>query len=191
VPMHDGALRPFTRAEAVELGRLVLLDRVKANAESWFVARCHRALRADFDAVVSFSDPEPRTTVDGAEVFRGHVGTVYQALGACYAGRATPRTHHLLPDGTVLCERALSKVRTRERGWEYAVAQLVAAGVEGPADDSREGLSAWLRDALARSTRTRRHRGNHRYLFALSRASAKALPTSLPYPKFDLFGRPS
>jgi hypothetical protein len=34
------------KAEAVELGRLVLLDDVPANGESWFIARAFELLRA-------------------------------------------------------------------------------------------------------------------------------------------------
>lgn len=185
-PMNDASLRPFTRDGAAELGRLVLLDRVRANAESWFVARTFELLRGDLEAIVSLSDPEPRTDAAGAEVFRGHIGTVYQALNARYTGRSTPRTQRLLPDGSVLNDRALQKVRARERGWRYVVRQLVDAGVPAPTSDD---LTAWLRAELPRVTRTRRHPGNHRYVFALSRAARRAAPASLAYPKFDLFGR--
>ena len=185
-PMNDASLRPFTRDDAAELGRLVLLDRVGANAESWFVARTFELLRGDLGAVVSLSDPEPRTTAAGGEVFRGHIGTVYQALSARYTGRSTPRTQRLLPDGSVLNDRALQKVRARERGWRYVVRQLVEAGVPEPVDDD---LAAWLRAELPRVTRSRRHPGNHRYVFPLSRSARRAAPASLPYPKFDLFGR--
>ena len=181
-PMNDRALRPFGRDDAVELGRLVLLDGVKANAESWFVARTFEALRAEFGAVVSFSDPEPRTDADGARVFKGHIGTVYQALGARYVGRGTARTLKLLPSGAVANDRALQKVRGRERGWRYVVDQLVAAGAPAPTDDD---LAGWLRAVLAAHTRRLRHGGNHRYLFALNRAARAALPDGRPYPKFD------
>jgi hypothetical protein len=52
---------------SVELGRFVLLDEVAANGETWFLARCFERLRpAGLRGVVSFSDPYPRSTVDGA-----------------------------------------------------------------------------------------------------------------------------
>jgi hypothetical protein len=183
VPMRAEVLRPFAAHEGVELGRLVLLDHVGANAESWFVARSFEHLRAEgLAGVVSFSDPEVRTNAAGETAFVGHIGTVYQALNARYTGRATPRTLRLLPDGAVLSDRTLQKIRARERGWQHAVEQLVAHGAAAPDGD----LRAWLATWLPRVTRTRRHGGNHRYVFPLSRAARRVAPVSLPYPKFDL-----
>lgn len=181
VPMTAAALRPFAASEAVELGRLVLLDEVPGNAESWFVARAFSALRREgLAGVVSFSDPVPRRSVAGDLVLPGHVGTVYQALGAVYAGRATARTLRLLPDGTVFSDRAAQKIRAAERGWRYAAEQLVAHGAPEPGGAD---LRAWLPAALAATTRTARHPGNYRYLFALQRAARALLPPSLPYPR--------
>lgn len=180
VPMHPLALRPWSPEEAMELGRFVLLDRVRANGESWFLARCLDSLRAEgFAGVISLSDPEPRTNATGSVVFGGHYGCIYQSSNATYTGRATARTLHLFPDGTVFSDRAAQKIRASEQGWKYAAAQLVAHGADEPTGDPR----AWLRAALAQVTRTQRHHGNHRYLFALSRAARKTLPTGLAYPK--------
>jgi hypothetical protein len=82
-----------TGTESVELGRFVLLDEVPFNGETWMLGQC-------------FSDPFPRTDSSGREVFRGHLGTIYRAHNARYLGRGTPRTLRLLPDGSVLSERA-------------------------------------------------------------------------------------
>jgi len=174
-------------AAAVELGRLVLLDRVGANAESWFVARCFALLRAHgLSGVVSCSDPVPRSSADGAVILGGHVGTVYQALSAVYAGRNTARTLKLLPDGRVFSDRAVSKIRSRDQGWRYAAGQLVAHGADplGEDDDAR----VWLRHWLARLTRPLVHGGNHRYLWALDKRDRRHLPASLPYPKMRDLG---
>lgn len=180
VPVRASVLRPFSMDDGVELGRLVLLDRVLANAESWFVARCFDALRAEGVAgVVSFSDPVKRTAADGRVVMPGHVGTVYQALGATYTGRAKGRVHRLMPDGTIFSPRAASKIRNGETGWRYALAQLVAAGAPAPSGD----LRAWLPEALAAVSRPLPHGGNHRYVWALDKRARKHLPASLPYPK--------
>lgn len=185
-PVNDRALRPFTRESAVEFGRLVLLDRVLANAETWFIARCHALLRVDgFGAVVSFSDPVARTDRGGAVVFPGHIGTIYQASNAVYTGRSLPGVVRLMPDGTVFSPRAAAKVRSRDQGWQYAVGQLVAAGATAPGDTSEDALRVWLREAIATATRPLRHGGNHRYVFSLERAARKALPATLPYPKVD------
>lgn len=194
-PMHVDALRPFPRDAAMELGRFVLLDRVPFNAESWMARRCFEVLaREGLDGVVMFSDPEPRVDAEGRTTFRGHVGTIYQASGAVYGGRATPRTLRLLADGTAVSARTLSKIRARERGWRYGVEQLVAAGAPAPANDGAD-LAAWLRAVLPLVTRTQRHGGNHRYLLPVSALARRCLlplalgarrtlpGCGLPYPK--------
>ena len=184
VPANERALLPLPGGleEGLELGRFVLLDGVKANGESWFLARCFDALRREgWGGVVSFADPEPRTRLDGSVVFRGHLGVIYQASSAVYLGRATPRTLRLLPDGTVFSARARQKIVGGERGWRYAVEQLVEHGAQAPTGD----LRAWLRTAMALVTRPLRHRGNHKYVFGLQRGVRRALPASQPYPKLE------
>jgi hypothetical protein len=187
-PMQNASLRPWSPADAMELGRLVLLDLVEANAESWFLARCFEALRVDgLAGIVSHSDPEPRADAAGRVVFVGHVGTVYQSLGAVYTGRASPRTMRVTATGRELSNRAASKLRQGERGWRYAVEQLVAAGATAPVPGA--DLAAWYRAEVARVTRAQRHHGNHRYVWALSRGAHRdLLGASLPYPKLDLRG---
>lgn len=180
VPMRAEVLRPWSLDDGLELGRFVLLDGVRANGESWFLARCLDALRAEgWAGVVSLSDPTARTTASGAVVFGGHVGTIYQASNAIYTGRASPQTLRLLPDGSVFSNRAASKIRKSERGWRYAVEQLVAHGAPAPSGN----LHAWLREVVPTITRPLRHHGNHRYLFPLSRAARRIAPASLAYPK--------
>jgi hypothetical protein len=184
MPMSAGVLArlPCPADDAVELGRLVLLDKVKANAESWFLARAFAHLRHEgYAGVVSFSDPEPRRDASGRAVFSGHIGVCYQASNAVYTGRATPRTRHLLPDGSILSARALSKIRAQDRGCRYAAEILVRQGAEPLSGDP----VAWLAKWLPRLTRTQRHPGNHRYLWALDKRMRRHLPESLPYPKFD------
>lgn len=193
-PPQDKVLSvlPCPKAEAVELGRFVLLDGVAANAESWFIARAFEVLRArGYAGVVSFADPVPRRSSAGDLVFPGHVGTIYQATNAVYTGKASPRTLRLLPSGQVFSERARSKIRRRERGWRYAVDDLIAAGAAPPERTaSAEDLATWLARELPLITRPMRHRGNHRYLFALSRAVRRRLPDGQPYPKITVAGRP-
>jgi hypothetical protein len=170
---------PGRPTDSTELGRLVLLDEVPGNGESWMVARCLRVLgRQGIRGVVSFSDPVPRTTTDGRVVMPGHVGTVYQALGAAVLGRSKPRTIRVLPDGTTFSERAMSKVRRREVGWQYAVQQLVGFGAEplGPDEDA----ALWLRRWCGRLTRPLRHPGNHRYAWALAGPRLEADPGKYP-----------
>jgi hypothetical protein len=183
-PTHTKALTNVFDVEPIlllELGRLVLLDEVEANGESWFVSRCFDYLRREgMVGIVSFSDPVPRTTEAGEVVAPGHIGFVYQALSACYLGRSAPRTLRLLPDGRVIHERAIQKIRGGERGWRYAARPLEEFGASpAPSGDK----TAWLGYWLARLTRKLPHGGNHKYAWALERAARKLLPDSRPYPK--------
>ena len=181
------AVLPCPKAEAVELGRLVLLEDVPGNGESWFIARAFELLRRrGYTGVVSFSDPVPRTSLAGPVVFPGHIGTIYQATNAAFRGLSVARTLRLLPDGCVFSDRTRSKIRGRERGWRHAVEQLVAAGAAAPEHtDVAADLAAWLRRELPRVTRPLKHTGNYRYLFGLTEAVRRELPASLPYPKID------
>jgi len=177
-------LEPYV--ESVELSRLVLADACPANSETWFITRCFddAALRG-IRGVVSFADPVPRR-VAGDVVFPGHVGIIYQARNAIYTGRGTARTLTLLPDGTVLNDRAQQKVRAQERGHRHVEERLIRLGA--PVPRAGQHPAAWLTEALTAVGATRvRHRGNHRYCFTLgTRAQRRrvelALPAS-PYPK--------
>ncbi len=184
---HQAVFPTLEPAEAVTLGRLVLLDAVPSNAESWFVARCFALLRRrGVAAVESCADPEPRTNIAGESVFRGHLGIVYQALSARYLGRTRPATLRLLPDGTVLSNRACGKLLRGERGAGRVVADLQhwgAAPLE-PNEDSR----AWLRRWCAQLTRSMRHYGNHRYVWFLNKQRCTELLQYGPlrqYPKIE------
>lgn len=185
-PMSDGIFREFDAPaqECLDLGRLVLLDRVGANAETWFLSRCFAALKKEgFAAIVAMSDPQSRTDAQGNVVFKGHVGTIYQALNGRYLGRTTPRTLRLLPNGTVFASRTETKIRDRRKGWRYAALQLIRAGAPPlPADDVPD-LGAWLAAATATVTRSLRHAGNHRYGWALRRHIWREDISDLPYPK--------
>lgn len=186
-PTNDRVLSMFPGAavESIELGRFVLLDSVPANGETWFLARCFEALRREgLIGVVSFSDPTARSSADGRTVFAGHIGTIYQAHNATYMGRGTARTLRLLPDGRVFSDRAYSKLRAQDKGWKYAMEQLIAAGAV--AWDAREPVVDWARREVARITRPLTHPGNHRYAWSLQRTRRAILPPSQPYPKIAL-----
>jgi hypothetical protein len=188
-PTNDRTLDcvPGERLERVELGRFVLLDDVGANAETWFLGRCFDELRREgLTGVVSFSDPEPRTSTDGGQVFPGHVGTIYQAHNAVYLGRGTARTHRLLPDGTVLSPRARQKLIAGERGWRYVVELLERHGAERLASD--EDRAEWARRSIAALTRPLKHAGNHKYAWALRSRDRRHLPATMPYPKVAVDG---
>ena len=153
--------------EARELGRLVLLDEVPANAESWFLAEAFRQQAAQgVRGIVSFSDPVARFAPDGTMTMPGHVGTIYQASNATYTGRITPRTVWF-HDGRMINEQLLGKVRTPgKEGHDYAVQTFVSWGARAP----RRGqdMKVWLAQAKQQTgCYSQRHHGNHRYQFAL------------------------
>jgi hypothetical protein len=114
-------------------------------------------------------------------VFPGHVGTIYQAQNARYLGRGTPRRLRLLPDGTVLSDRAVAKLVSRDHGWAYVARLLVAAGADEPGRD----LRAWAGHWVPGLTRPTRHPGNHKYAWGLVPAAWRALPAGSPYPKWN------
>lgn len=190
VPMSRAVLTgPFPTLQpyrqSLELARLVLLDEVPCPAESWFVARVFAQAAAEgIRGVVAFSDPAPRR-VAGELLMPGHIGTVYQALNGRYTGRGTSRPLTLLPDGRVFSARARAKVTGGERGAAHVRARLIELGAPPPA--AGEPPARWLKRALAAAgTRTARHRGNHRYVWAIGdRGARRRTPigyAALPFP---------
>lgn len=99
VPKSAGLADP---SNACDLGRLVLLDDVGGNGESFLVSRAFRHLRRERPSilsVISYADPVRRTDSDGRVYLPGHVGVLYAIMGSRYVGRSTPRHDLLLPDG--------------------------------------------------------------------------------------------
>lgn len=170
--------------DSLELGRFCLLDEVPANAESWFLARCREILsKQGFYGFIAFSDDTVRTNAAGDVIFCGHIGTIYKASNAVYLSRSTPRVLRLLPDGSVLSDRAIQKIRSGERGWIYASEILTRFGADRfphDIDERRKWLDQWLKVL----TRPLRHKGNHKYAFALHKKCK--LPKGLSYPKFKI-----
>lgn len=182
---HRAVFPTLSTSEGVTLGRLVLLDGVPGNGESYFVAQCFRLLRdAGVVAVESCADPEPRVSLDGKRVHRGHVGTVYQGTNGRYVGKTNPASLRLLPDGTVFSNKSSGKVVRQEQGCGYAGDILVDWGAD-PMKAGEDPL-AWVRTWRPRLTRKMRHQGNHRYVWSLDkrrRAEVIGGTASLPYPK--------
>jgi hypothetical protein len=191
-PTNDAVLlKPFPGLakgdESAELGRLVLLDEVPANAESHFMAEVFR-LAADvgYRGIVSFSDPNPRHDDDGRLTMPGHLGIVYQALNARYTGDTGRRTVHVLPDGTVLSTRAVQKIRDQDQGHRYAEEILISYGARPMRAGEIPRL--WLQQALIDAkVRNVREDGKHRYLFAIGnrtqRRHVRIAMDPRPYPK--------
>lgn len=169
--------------ESLELGRFVLHDEVEFNGESFMLGFCRRSLRREgFRGIVTFADPNPRTTLDGQVILSGHIGKIYSSVGSIYTGLTDPSHLYLLPDGTVFSRRAISKIRNGESGHEYAAQILISYGATVAPNDA-EARRLWLELWLKRLTRKMKHGGNHRYLMPLQKNLD--LPPSLPYPKLD------
>lgn len=190
VPMQPRSIPCYAGVDAaagVELGRLVLLDEVPGNGESWFVARAFKALRAahpEVCAVLSYSDPVPRSTESGEIIMPGHVGVVYQALNATYHGRSSARTLCVDREGKVISARGLSKLRNGESGAAAVYDRLVRAGA--PRMRQGEDAKAWVMRALAEGPfRRLNHPGNHAYTWRLDgapRVAGIAYPRLTPSP---------
>lgn len=104
---------PERKRQVTELHRLVLLDSVPKNGESFFIARALKLLKKDrpyYSAVLSFADST-----------QGHVGTIYQACNAIYCGTTAKATFYLDQDGRLRHPRQsgvnISKQVAAERGW--------------------------------------------------------------------------
>jgi len=203
VPMNGATVRRWLGiepAEGLELGRLVLLDEVPGNGESWFVARAFAQLAAKLPsvtAVVSFADPMPRRTASGEVLKPGHIGTVYQALGARYAGRSNARWLLMDREARVVSARSLSKLRSGERGAEAMERRLRGMGAprrrtgESGRDYVDRAKAAGLRDGWLSRVK---HNGNHAYLFPVlpaarlarkraRKATVGRWPEALAYPR--------
>ena len=185
VPCNQKVIARYVNLEdhnqGVELGRLVLLDHVAYNAESWFLARAFKLLkrspRLDIRFCLSFSDPVERRTEKGEVVKPGHVGQIYQALNASYYGRASRATMLVLPDGKVMNPRTLGKIRREEQGKTYAIGQLIAAGAPEPY--SCESGASYVARVSPLFPRLR-HPGNLSYGWTFDKHVETKLP-QLPY----------
>jgi hypothetical protein len=185
VPMNERAVEKHLGVhprEGAELGRFVLHDDVGFNGETWFLSRAFKLLKTekpDLRGLISYADPVERRASDGTLTKNQHWGTIYKAASAHHVGIGTPRTLTLAPNGTVVSERSISKIRNGERGHVYAEAMLVAQGAEPRAFGEDPAL--WVKRALASPAfRRMRHPGNLVYAFSFDRSLKLR---SLPYPK--------
>lgn len=186
---HTATVRelPGPAQLSLTLGRVVLLDEVPSNAESFFVAEAFHLLeREGFVGVASFSDPLPRVNLlTGKRMHVGHIGTIYQATNGNYRGKARSEWIHLLPNGRCFQNDSKTKVRHLKEGWRYSAQLLVDFGAP-PLDLSRENSVEWLATWMPEICRRVKHPGNHKYVWTLNRRHRKYLPPSLPYPKIRI-----
>ena len=101
------------KRSVTELHRLVLLDEVPKNSESWFIVRALKALKKDrpyYNAVLSFADAT-----------EGHLGIIYQATNAIYTGTSGKATFYLDETGRLRHPRQngvnITREVAQEKGW--------------------------------------------------------------------------
>lgn len=160
-------------AFGVELSRFVLLDEVAFNGESWFLRRCFRLLREqlpEVKGVLAYADPMAYDDINGRVTKKGHSGQIYRAFSASYKGTSLPRTIRLSPSGHVLSDRSLAKVRSEERGADYAYQDLLELGA--PPRRAGESSRDYVRRVLVEGPfRRMRHPGKHVFTWGLGRAA--------------------
>ncbi len=157
--------------DGIELGRFVLADDVEGMGETWFLGRAFRLLRREkplVEAVLSYSDPIPRTTLDGTIIKPGHLGGIYLAHNAVYFGRSKADRLLVAPDGRVASRRSLSKIRNGESGWRGACEALREMGApERWLGESGEGYHHRVLNSGV--FRVMPHPGNHVWGWGLSK----------------------
>lgn len=98
------------KRSVTELHRLVLLDEIPKNSESWFIVRALKALKKDrpyYNAVLSFADAT-----------EGHIGVIYQATNAIYTGTSGKATFYLDQTNRLRHPRQNGQNITREKAKE-------------------------------------------------------------------------
>ncbi len=106
--------------------------------------------------------------------------------GALLAGRTESRWIVLAPDGSIVSERMLSKIRRHERGIGYAVRRLREYGAEPrkPGESWRDWTSRIIRQPPFRRVK---HPGNYAYVFGLDDQTVSRLLAmhdgGQPYPR--------
>lgn len=193
VPMQNAAISKYLGVEplaGVELSRLVLLDDVPANGESYFLGQAFKLLRKvlpGVQGVISYADPIRRLAADGTVKKESHRGIVYQAHNGRFLGLSGRRTQYLTRSGDIMSERAISKLRNDERGANYAYQQFLTHGA--PKKKSSQTNREYVQEVLKSEIFQRfRHPGNFVYAWPLGSANvkkrlSKGMSKSLPYPR--------
>jgi hypothetical protein len=145
-----------------DLSRLVLLDEVKGNAESWFTQQAIAIGRRYYESkgdtmrvLISHSDPYPLLDVKGNVVMPGHIGNIYQAMNARFLGRSNPSKKLVSPGGITVSGVSLSKLKTADpssawyrrkgspkTGWNYVEEKLRELGA--PRKPRGQTYKAWI-----------------------------------------------
>lgn len=185
-PQHNNTiLKTFNVTnvnDGVVLSRIVLLDTEEMNAESYFLARCREMLKSTgYVGLVTFSDDNPKCDASGNVIFPGHLGIQFRAGNAVYLGRSSASAEYLFADGSVLSNRAYSKLTGGESGWRYVADKFESRGAN-PCPAATDERSGWANYWRAKITRKMRSPGKLKYAWSLH--PKIVLPPGLPYPRY-------
>lgn len=137
--VRSSVLGPELKGSVTELHRLVLLDKVPRNSESWFIVRGLRALKEErpkYKAVLSFADAT-----------EGHLGIIYQATNAIYSGVSGKSRFYRDSDGRLRHPRQngvnITLDEAAKRGWvpEYREGKHRYLYLLGDRRERRESMS--------------------------------------------------
>ena len=96
-----------------ELHRLVLLDEMPRNTESWFISRALKELKKN--------KPELWGILSFADATEGHLGIIYQATNALYLGTSSPATFYIDQTGRLRHPRQngvnITRQMAEQNGW--------------------------------------------------------------------------
>ncbi len=150
--------------------------------ETWFLGPIFAAAaREGLRGVVTFADPVMRRAADGRVVVPGHRGHMYIAKGALPLGRSRADIVLVLPDGSSLDRRALSKVRHDECGHDYVERRLAGFGV-APRRPGESGEGYLARALPEAGVVALRHGGNYRFGFQLGMTTAERAAVRIGLP---------
>lgn len=65
----------FNKGKVLELKRFVLSPDCPKNTGSWFMSKCHKELKKQFNKIITYADPQ-----------QGHEGTLYKASNFQFMG---------------------------------------------------------------------------------------------------------
>jgi hypothetical protein len=176
IPCYTG----YESAEGLDLGRFALLDEVAFNGESWFLSRAldvfkGEHLREGLRSVISYADPMVRVnTIIDEVVKRAHLGNIYQALSALYAGRSGKSWIWITPTAYVINRRTIDKIRKEDRGYPSAMEHLIRTFGADPRRPF-ETPAQWIQRILPMIASRVRHPGNHVYTFGLTQVARKRI----------------
>ena len=106
---------PITFDNILELRRLCRSEPRSSVPLTWFLARCHRILKAKgYRYIVSFSDP-----------MHGHNGGIYRAANFAHLGKTASATHNIDKDGNIV-HRRVPYHHKRAKGYPKGVGMEMA-----------------------------------------------------------------